>query len=229
MQQSCSHEPIIASETHTTTPLTYPPPAPPTSFPLSISSHLDSSNGAYPTSLSHPPPTSDQEQSNIFTGTSQAYEQSDERGDGGGGQRMGHLDRGQLELLYDASCRQVCDLERQLTEVSRDVERELGAVRHELRASMQEREELANQLVMAEDGNVQMRGVVSQLQDELAKEKNNVEDLMNERESLLAQLRAAQHSVDSLTAQVYSNYTFYSNLLHYHYLLSPTVGRGIVQ
>ena len=56
--------------------------------------------------------------------------------------------------------------------------------------------------MMVENGSVQLRGVVSQLQEELVMEKEKVDEVVRERDSLLGQLQAVQGSVESLTAQV---------------------------
>ena len=117
---------------------------------------------------------------------------------------MDHLDRRQLEVLYGASGRRVRELETALTAMREEGERERGALRHELRTTREEKNELASHLSLLEEGGSQLRGVVSQLQEELVREKERVEDAEREKEEVLQQLQAAQSTVSNLTTQVSS-------------------------
>ena len=115
---------------------------------------------------------------------------------------MDHLDRRQLEMLYRACGRRVCELEKEVATLKDEGERELGAVRHELQATREEKKELVDRLGLLEEGGSQLRSVVEQLQEELVREKERVEEAESEKEELLEQLQSAQVTIGSLEGQV---------------------------
>ena len=109
----------------------------------------------------------------------------------------------QLVILYNANLVVKLTLSTSWLRSTREGDVQIGALRHELlMATTEEKQELASRLVMVENGSVQLRGVVSQLQEELVMEKEKVDEVVRERDSLLGQLQAVQGSVESLTAQV---------------------------
>ena len=97
------HEPIPLSDTNATVPPPSHPRPPPSHLPPTfLRSHTDSSSS----SSVQQPPSSQQDHSNIFTGTSQSYDDSERKGGemnyrwDGGGLEDGDLEGGGATVAF---------------------------------------------------------------------------------------------------------------------------------